>query len=64
MNNLKWAIIGPGSIANEFAAALDDIGGTLYAVGSRTLESPGVREPIWSGEGLWQLQRNAARSRN
>lgn len=38
MNNLKWAIIGPGSIANEFAAALDDIGGTLYAVGSRTLE--------------------------
>ncbi|WP_339799372.1 Gfo/Idh/MocA family oxidoreductase [Paenibacillus sp. FSL R5-0744] len=38
MDNLKWAIIGPGSIANEFAAALDDIGGTLYAVGSRTLE--------------------------
>ncbi|WP_449599248.1 Gfo/Idh/MocA family protein [Paenibacillus sp. Marseille-Q9583] len=38
MNNLKWAIIGPGSIANEFAAALNDIGGTLYAVGSRTLE--------------------------
>ena len=38
MNNLKWAIIGPGSIAIEFAAALNDIGGTLYAVGSRTLE--------------------------
>ncbi|OZQ70487.1 oxidoreductase [Paenibacillus sp. VTT E-133280] len=38
MNNLKWAIIGPGSIATEFAAALNDIGGTLYAVGSRTLE--------------------------
>lgn len=38
MSNLKWAIIGPGSIATEFAAALNDIGGTLYAVGSRSLE--------------------------
>lgn len=38
MNNLKWAIIGPGIIATELAAALNDIGGTLYAVGSRTLE--------------------------
>ncbi|WP_440961012.1 Gfo/Idh/MocA family protein [Paenibacillus nitricinens] len=38
MNNLKWAIIGPGSIATEFAAALNDIDGTLYAVGSRTLK--------------------------
>ncbi|WP_419885427.1 Gfo/Idh/MocA family protein [Paenibacillus sp. B-A-8] len=37
MSNLKWAIIGPGSIATEFAAALNDTGGTLYAVGSRTL---------------------------
>lgn len=38
MSNLKWAIIGPGNIAAEFAAALNEIGGTLYAVGSRTLE--------------------------
>lgn len=38
MNHLKWAIVGPGSIAAEFAAALNELGGTLYAVGSRTME--------------------------
>lgn len=38
MSNLKWAIVGPGNIAAEFAAALNELGGTLYAVGSRTLE--------------------------
>ncbi|WP_025721547.1 Gfo/Idh/MocA family protein [Paenibacillus polymyxa] len=38
MDHLKWGIIGPGSIAAEFAAALNELGGTLYAVASRTLE--------------------------
>ncbi|OMD81579.1 Gfo/Idh/MocA family protein [Paenibacillus odorifer] len=38
MNPLKWAIVGPGSIAAEFAAALNETGGTLYAVGSRSLD--------------------------
>ncbi|WP_410512807.1 Gfo/Idh/MocA family oxidoreductase [Paenibacillus sp. BR2-3] len=38
MDNLKWAIIGPGNIAAEFAAALQEMNGTLYAVGSRSLE--------------------------
>lgn len=37
MNPLKWAIVGPGSIAAEFAAALNETE-TLYAVGSRSLE--------------------------
>lgn len=30
MNNLKWAIIGPGKIAAEFAAALKEIGLHLH----------------------------------
>lgn len=38
MDHLKWGIIGPGSIAAEFAVALNELGGTLYAVSSRTLE--------------------------
>lgn len=38
MNHLKWAILGPGSIASDFAAALNELGETLYAVGSRTME--------------------------
>ncbi|MFP7493152.1 Gfo/Idh/MocA family oxidoreductase [Terribacillus saccharophilus] len=32
---LKWAILGPGSIAHHFAAALKDEGETLLAVGAR-----------------------------
>ncbi len=38
MEQLKWGIIGPGAIAAEFADALHDLGGTLYAVASRTIE--------------------------
>lgn len=38
MNHLKWAILGPGSIAAKFATALNELGETLYAVGSRTTE--------------------------
>ncbi len=38
MKQLNWAILGPGSIAADFAKALHDIHGSIYAVGSRTLE--------------------------
>lgn len=38
MNGLKWAILGPGSIALDFAKAIIEANGSLYAVGARTLE--------------------------
>lgn len=38
MNNIKWAILGPGNIASEFAKALCEVNGSIYAVGSRSLE--------------------------
>ena len=38
MKKLNWAILGPGSIAADFARALNDMHGSIYAVGSRTLE--------------------------
>ena len=38
MKKLNWAILGPGTIAAEFAAALEQINGEIYAVGSRSLE--------------------------
>ncbi|TGA98729.1 Gfo/Idh/MocA family oxidoreductase [Sporolactobacillus shoreae] len=38
MKELNWAIIGPGTIASEFAAAVHESGGKIYAVGSRNLE--------------------------
>lgn len=34
---LNWAIIGPGTIARDFAAAFSEVEDNLYAVGSRTL---------------------------
>lgn len=38
MKNLKWAILGPGTIAEDFAKAIKSSNGELYAVGSRSLE--------------------------
>lgn len=38
MKKLNWAILGPGLIANDFAKALLEVNGSIYAVGSRTLE--------------------------
>lgn len=38
MGTLKWAILGPGAIAEDFAKALIEVNGSIYAVGSRTLE--------------------------
>ena len=39
MKKLNWAILGPGLIATEFAQALLNVHGEIYAVGSRTLEN-------------------------
>ena len=38
MKKLNWAILGSGLIATEFAQALLNVHGEIYAVGSRTLE--------------------------
>ncbi len=38
MNNIKWAILGPGHIAEEFVKAIAEVNGSLYAVGARTIE--------------------------
>ncbi|WP_141430764.1 Gfo/Idh/MocA family protein [Bacillus sp. 03113] len=38
MTTINWAILGPGNIAAEFAQALNEVNGTIYAVGSRTIE--------------------------
>lgn len=38
MNKLNWAILGPGAIAADFAKAIIEVNGSVYAVASRTLE--------------------------
>lgn len=36
MNDMKWAVLGTGVIANEMAVALQQSGKKIYAVGNRT----------------------------
>ncbi len=38
VKNLKWAILGPGLIASDFVKAIIEVNGSVYAVGSRSLE--------------------------
>ncbi|NOW07725.1 Gfo/Idh/MocA family protein [Clostridium beijerinckii] len=38
MNKINWAILGPGTIAADFAKAINEVNGTIYAVGSRNIE--------------------------
>ncbi len=38
MKKLKWGILGPGSIARDFAQALNRVNGEVYAVASRNKE--------------------------
>lgn len=38
MTRLNWAILGPGTIANEFAKAIIEVNGSITAVGARNLE--------------------------
>lgn len=38
MNKIKWAILGPGTIAKDFAKAITEVNGSIYAVGARAIE--------------------------
>lgn len=38
MNDIRWAVLGTGVIANEMAVALQKSGKKIYAVGNRTHE--------------------------
>ncbi|WP_270565212.1 Gfo/Idh/MocA family protein [Clostridium beijerinckii] len=38
MNKINWAILGPGTIAADFAKAINEVNGKIYAVGSRNIE--------------------------
>lgn len=38
MKNINWAILGPGTIANDFAQAIEEVNGSIYGVGSRNIE--------------------------
>ncbi len=39
MNKFNWAIVGCGSIANDFAKAMKNMGGQIYSVANRTHEN-------------------------
>ena len=38
MDKINWAILGPGTIAEDFVKAVVEVNGSLYAVGARNLE--------------------------
>ncbi len=38
MKKMNWAILGPGTIAEDFAKAISEVNGSVYAVGARNLE--------------------------
>lgn len=38
MNKINWAILGPGVIAKDFAKAIAEVNGSIYAVGARSIE--------------------------
>ncbi|MFL0166648.1 Gfo/Idh/MocA family protein [Candidatus Clostridium helianthi] len=38
MNKINWAILGLGTIAADFAKAINEVDGKIYAVGSRNIE--------------------------
>lgn len=38
MENINWAILGPGTIASEFAQAMSEVDCKVYAVASRSFE--------------------------
>src|SRR5471030_1458508 len=38
MDKINWAILGTGTIASEFAKAISEVNGSIYAVGARSLE--------------------------
>ncbi|KHD36691.1 oxidoreductase [Clostridium acetobutylicum] len=38
MRNIRWAILGPGTIARDFAKAISEVDNNIYAVASRNIE--------------------------
>ena len=38
MKSLNWGLIGPGSIAEEFADALQEANGSIFGVWGRNME--------------------------
>lgn len=38
MKKINWAILGPGTIAKDFAEAITEVSGSIYAVGARNFE--------------------------
>lgn len=38
MSKINWAMIGSGTIAEDFAKAINEVNGNIYAIGSRTIE--------------------------
>lgn len=42
MNKINWAVLGPGTIAADFAKAINEVNGKIYAVGSRILKRQGI----------------------
>lgn len=54
--NLNWAVLGTGVIANEMAQALQKMGKRLYAVGNRTHEKPWHSGKVSGGKGLRQYR--------
>ncbi|EQF23444.1 oxidoreductase, NAD-binding Rossmann fold family protein [Clostridioides difficile CD160] len=38
MYNIKWAVLGPGTIASEFAQAMNELNCSVYSVASRSIE--------------------------
>ena len=38
MDKINWAILGPGTIAEDFAKAITEVNGSIYAVGARSIE--------------------------
>lgn len=53
-NNLKWAVLGCGVIANEMAQALEKMGKHLYAVGNRTYEKAAVFAKTYHVEKVYE----------
>ncbi|MDQ0148490.1 putative dehydrogenase [Eubacterium multiforme] len=55
MSNIKWAILGPGTVAEEFAEALNEASIGVYAVGSRNILKAEKFAKIHSVKVLWKL---------
>ncbi len=53
MTTLKWGILGPGAIALDFAKAIKEVNGSIYAVGARNLEKAKAFASIYQIEKVY-----------